>query len=109
MLSQKERVESEVLAWRRALHCNEENAVVEKAHGRDLLGQAVLPENNVNTHQFSSIITKKILIRESKKRSMHAFVFVISCCSYFLLKITSIPALKCEVQVRGLKQRKLQT
>jgi len=40
---------------------------------------------------------------------MHAFLFVISCCSYFLLKKNSIPALKCEVQVRDLKQRKLQT
>jgi len=58
MLSQKERVESEVLAWRRALYCKEENAVVEKAHRKELLGLAFLPENNVgNTHHFSSIIT----------------------------------------------------
>jgi len=27
MLSQKERAESEVLAWRRALYCKEKNAV----------------------------------------------------------------------------------
>jgi len=37
MLSQKERVESEVLAWRRALYCKEKNAVIEKAHGKELL------------------------------------------------------------------------
>ena len=37
MLSQKERVESEVLAWRRALYCKEKNAVMEKAHGKELL------------------------------------------------------------------------
>ena len=37
MLSQKERVESEVLAWRRALHCKEKNGVIEKAHGKELL------------------------------------------------------------------------
>jgi len=40
---------------------------------------------------------------------MHTFLYVISCSSYFLLKITSIPALNYEVQVRDLKQRKLQT
>jgi len=38
MLSQKERVESEVLAWRLALYCKEKNAVIEKAHGKELLG-----------------------------------------------------------------------
>jgi len=37
MLSQKECVESEVLAWRRALYCKEKNAVIEKAHGKELL------------------------------------------------------------------------
>jgi len=37
MLSQKERAESEVLAWRRALYCKEKNAVIEKAHGKELL------------------------------------------------------------------------
>jgi len=42
---------------------------------------------------------------------MHTFVFVyvISCNTYLLLNITSIPALKCEVKVRDLKQLKLQT
>jgi len=38
MLSQKERVESEVLAWRRALFCKENNAVIEKVHRNELLG-----------------------------------------------------------------------
>jgi len=38
MLSQKERVESEVLAWRRALFCKENKAVIEKAHQKELLG-----------------------------------------------------------------------
>jgi len=37
MLSQKERAESEVLAWRRALYSKEKNAVIEKAHGKELL------------------------------------------------------------------------
>jgi len=37
MLSLKERVESEVLAWRRALYFKEKNAVIEKAHGKELL------------------------------------------------------------------------
>jgi len=37
MLSQKGHAESEVLAWRRALHCKEKNAVIEKAHGKELL------------------------------------------------------------------------
>jgi len=32
-----------------------------------------------------------------------------SCKGYLLLNITSIPALKCEVKVRDLKQLKLQT
>jgi len=59
MLSQKERVESEVLACKRALFCKENNAVIEKVHQKELLGQAFLPENNVgNTHHFSSIITE---------------------------------------------------
>jgi len=39
---------------------------------------------------------------------MHTFVYVISCNTYLLLNITSIPALKCEVKVRDLKQLKLQ-
>jgi len=38
MLSEKERVESEVLAWRRALYCKEKNAAIEKAHRKELLG-----------------------------------------------------------------------
>ena len=37
MLSQKERAESKVLAWRRALYSKEKNAVIEKAHGKELL------------------------------------------------------------------------
>ena len=58
MLSQKERIESEVLAWRRAPFCKENNTVIEKAHRKELLRWAFLPENNVgNTHHFSSIIT----------------------------------------------------
>jgi len=58
MLSQKERVESEVLACRRAPFCKENNAVIEKVHRKELLGEAFLPENNVgNTHHFSSINT----------------------------------------------------
>jgi len=40
---------------------------------------------------------------------MHTFVYVINCNTYFLLNITSITVLKCEVQVRDLKQLKLQT
>jgi len=40
---------------------------------------------------------------------MHTFVYVISCNTYLLLTITSIPARKCEVNVRDLKQLKLQT
>jgi len=38
MLSEKERVESELLAWRRALYCKEKNAAIEKAHRNVLLG-----------------------------------------------------------------------
>jgi len=38
MLSQKECVESEVLACRRALFCKENNAVIEKVHRMELLG-----------------------------------------------------------------------
>ena len=38
MLSEKERVESEVLAWRRALYCKEKNAAIEKAHRKELHG-----------------------------------------------------------------------
>jgi len=37
MLSQKECVESEVLAWRRAPFCKENNAVIGKAHRKELL------------------------------------------------------------------------
>jgi len=37
MFSQKERIESEVLTWRRALYCKKKNAVIEKAHGKELL------------------------------------------------------------------------
>jgi len=40
---------------------------------------------------------------------MHTFLYVISCNTYLLLNITSIPALKCEGQVGDLKQLKLQT
>ena len=43
MLSQKERAESNVLAWRRALHCKEKNAVIEKAHGNKLLTETTFP------------------------------------------------------------------
>ena len=58
MLLQKERVESELLAWGRAPFCKENNADIEKVHRKELLGQEFLPENNVgNTHYFSSIIT----------------------------------------------------
>jgi len=58
MLSQKERVKSEVLAWRWAAFCKEKNAVIEKVHWKEMLGYAFLPENNVgNTHPFSTIIT----------------------------------------------------
>jgi len=39
---------------------------------------------------------------------MHTFVYVVSCNTYLLLNITSIPALKCDVKVRYLKQLKLQ-
>jgi len=38
MLSQKERIESELLAWRRGPFCKENNAVIEKAHRKELLG-----------------------------------------------------------------------
>jgi len=38
MLSQKERVESEVLPWRLAPFCKENNAIIEKAHRKELLG-----------------------------------------------------------------------
>jgi len=38
MLSQKERIESEVLAWRQAPFCKENNVVIEKAHRKELLG-----------------------------------------------------------------------
>jgi len=38
MLSQKKRVEIKVLAWRRALYRKEKNAVIEKAHQKELLG-----------------------------------------------------------------------
>jgi len=56
MLSQKERVESEVLAWRRTLYCKEKNAVIEKAHGRELLSWAFLSEINVeNTHHLVAL------------------------------------------------------
>jgi len=37
MLSQKERAESEALAWKRPLYCNEKNAVIEKTHEKELL------------------------------------------------------------------------
>ena len=43
MLSQKERAESEVLAWRGALYCKEKNAVIEKAHGKKLLTETTFP------------------------------------------------------------------
>ena len=36
MLSQKERNESEVLAWRRAPFCKENNTIIEKAHRKEL-------------------------------------------------------------------------
>jgi len=56
MLSQKERVASEVLAWRRALYCKEKNAVIEKAHGKVLLSKAFSPERNVeNTHHLVAL------------------------------------------------------
>jgi len=58
MLSQKERVETKVLCWRRTPFCEVNNAVMEKVHRKELLGWAFLPENNVdNTHHFSSINT----------------------------------------------------
>ena len=56
MLSQKERAESEVLAWRGALYCKEKNAVIEKAHGKELLSSAFLPKSNVeNTHHLVAL------------------------------------------------------
>jgi len=56
MLSQNERAESEVLAWRRVLYCKEKNAVIEKAHGKELLSSAFLPESNVeNTHHLVAL------------------------------------------------------
>jgi len=58
MLSQKERIESEVLTCRRGPFCKEYNAVTEKVHRKELLGKAFLPKNDVvNTHHFSNIIT----------------------------------------------------
>jgi len=36
MLSQKERNESEVLAWRQAPFCKENNSIIEKAHRKEL-------------------------------------------------------------------------
>jgi len=38
MLSQKERIKSEVLGWRRAPFCKENNVVLEKAHRKQLIG-----------------------------------------------------------------------
>jgi len=49
MLSEKERVESEVLAWRRALHGKEKNSFIERAHRKALLGMAILSENNAGS------------------------------------------------------------
>jgi len=45
MLSQKERVDTEGLAWR--LHCKEKNAPIERARRKEPLGYALLPETNV--------------------------------------------------------------
>jgi len=80
MLSQKEHIESEVLAWRRAPSCKENNAVIEKAHRKELLCSAFLPENNVgNTHDFSSIITVSPTasrIKETKDCLVSLIVFL---------------------------------
>jgi len=46
----------------------------------------------------------------SIKETKNAYVLICNKLQYLLiLKINSIPALKCEVQVRDLKQFKLQT
>jgi len=59
MLSQKERVGTEGLAWWRALCCKEKNALIERAHRKEALGYAILPENNVgNTAKhFTALAT----------------------------------------------------
>jgi len=85
MLSQKERIESEVLAWRRALFCKENNAVIEKVHRKELLGWVFLPENNVgNTHHFSSIITVSPTASRIKE-TKDAYVRICSKLQYLLI------------------------
>jgi len=86
MLSLKERVESDVFAWRRALYCKEKNVIIEKTHQKKLLGYAFfLPENIVsNTHHFSSIITIKptaLRIKEMKD----AYVLICNKLQYLLI------------------------
>ena len=85
MLSQKEGGESEVLAWRRAPFCKENNAVIEKAHRKELLGQAFLPENNVgNTHHFSSIITVSSAASRIKE-TKDAYIRICNKLQYLLI------------------------
>jgi len=71
-----------------------------------------LPENNVgNTHYFISIITVSPTasrIKETKDAYART-CNMLQYLTYLLPNITSIPALKCEVTVRDLKQLKLQT
>jgi len=85
MLSQKERVESEVLAWRRALYRKEKNATMEKAHRKELLGSAFLLENNAgNIHQFSSIITINPTASRIKE-TKDAYVLICNKLQYLLI------------------------
>ena len=85
MLSQNQRVESKVLAWKRALYHTEKNAVIEKAHQKELLGQAFLPKNNAgNTHHFSSIITINPTAPRIKERK-DAYFLLFNKLQYLLL------------------------
>jgi len=71
-----------------------------------------VPENNVgNTHHFSSIITiSPTASRIKEKKDAYVRIcYKLQYLAYLLLNITSIPALKCEVNVPDLKQLKLQT
>jgi len=80
MLSQKERVESGELTWRWGLYCKEKT-LSEKAHRMNCSVRLYFPKITSATHliTLSALLQWTLLLRVSKKRKMHTFLYVISC------------------------------
>jgi len=95
MLSQKEHVDSERLAGRLALRCKEKNDLTERAHRKEPLGKALLPEKSVNNapyqHSFREMrsmqavvsrrfkvqqFSRRNRVRERKQRTSHTRIYL---------------------------------